>query len=170
MRRFLLLVLLASAACAPRQPDANASARADTAPATKPGVRAAAGPNSADAKAARGVAARYFALVKEGDFASARNLWGHGGADSGGDAAALRNSFKAYSSYDVTVGAPTDVHVTDGMQYVNVAAKVRGTRSSTGKVVTLEGPVMLRRSIDPRAADVDSREWTIWGVDIRIPH
>ena len=169
MRRLLLLAALASAACAPRQPDGDANS-AVAAPATKPGMRGPAGPNSADATAARAVAERYFALVKEGDFASARKLWGHGGKDSGGDAAALAASFNAYSTYDATVEEPTDVHVTDGMQYVNVATKVQATRSSNGKAVELEGPVMLRRSIDPNAADADAREWTIWGVDIRAAH
>ncbi len=65
---------------------------------------------------------------------------------------------------------PTDVHVADGMQYVNIGTTVHATLAKTGKILDQQGPVMLRRSTDPDSADAGDRDWTIWGVDIRTAH
>ena len=171
MRRSILLVLLASAACSPNADRGNALAVANTATAaTDPDLRHTESMNSPAAKQAKAVAAHYFALIEAGDFVAARKLWAQDGATSGGSAKDLAAFYANYSSYTAVVGAPTDVHVTGDKQYVNVAIKTHVTIAKSGKKIEQEGPLMLRRSIDPNAAGVQERDWQIWGVDIRVPH
>ncbi|MDE0880931.1 MAG: hypothetical protein OSB00_20085 [Sphingomonas bacterium] len=169
MRRLVFILALASAACAPSQPEANESA-ATNAVAANPQLRGAEPATSASAQAARALAVRYFDLIEQGDYAKARQLWGHEGADVGGDAAALGKVYSRFSRYEPVVGLPTEVHAADGRQYVNVAVKVRATLADTGRVLEQEGPVMMRRSADPSAKEPGEREWSIWGVDIRSKH
>lgn len=171
MRRAILFVLLASAACSPSTDQQATSAVANNATAAiDPDLRHAESMNSPAARQAKAVAAHYFALIEAGDFGAARKLWAQDGAASGGSAKDLAAFYANYSSYAAVVGVPTDVHVTDGRQYVNVAIRTRATIARSGKTIEQEGPLMLRRSIDPHAADGQERDWQIWGVDIRVPH
>ena len=174
MRRSILLLSLASAACSPstssRSAPDTANAAAVASVPTDPRMRHAESRDSQAAKQAQAVVVRYFELIDRGDFPAARGLWAHDGAESGGSAKDLGAFYANYSRYLATVGAPTDIHVADGRQYVNVAVKTRVTIARTGKRVEQEGPLMLRRSIDPNTPDVQERNWQIWGADIRVPH
>ncbi|TPG12398.1 hypothetical protein [Sphingomonas oligophenolica] len=168
MRRSILFALLATAACSRSHSGSDQGANAATVASSN--VRGPEASTSASAREARSVVVRYFDLIEHHDYAGARKLWGHGGADSGGDAKAFAAIFAPYAMYEPTVGEPTDVHVADGMQYVNIGTTVHAKQAKTGKILDQQGPVMLRRSIDPDSADTGDRDWTIWGVDIRTAH
>lgn len=142
---------------------ANGAAMADTA-------RGAAPATSAAAREAQRIVVRYMALLEQREFAKARQFWGHGGADSGGDAAAFAKAFARYDVYTPVVGAPSDIRVADGQQFVTVTVKVHARVAASGKILDQEGPVMLRRAIAPAANNPESGRWTIWGADIRVRH
>ena len=93
-----------------------------------------------------------------------------GGADVGGDAKAFAASFNRYSRYEPTIGEPTDIHIADDRQYVNVGITVKATLAKNGRVVDLAGPVMLRRPLISESAHPPKADWRIWGVDIRSSH
>ena len=97
-------------------------------------------------------------------------LWGNDGADVGGDAKAFAASFDRYSRYEPTIGEPTDIHVADDRQYVNVGITLKATLAKNGRVVDLAGPVMLRRPLVTESAHPQKPDWRIWGVDIRSSH
>ncbi|MDQ2893568.1 MAG: hypothetical protein M3R64_10845 [Pseudomonadota bacterium] len=168
MRRSILFALLATAACSQGHSDSGSGTK--TAAIVGATVRGTEVSTSASAREARAVAVHYFDLITQRDYAGARQLWGQAGGDSGGDAEAFAAIFAPYAVYKPTVGKPTDIHVADGMQYVNVGITVHAKLAKTGKILDQEGPVMLRRSIDPDSVDADARDWTIWGVDIRTSH
>jgi len=176
MRRVTIALLILSAAgtaaCTGHHSDDPANGQQAAAnQSVLVGDRRTAAPDAADAKAARALVHRYYNLVEKGDFAAARQLWGHDGADAGGDAAALAASYAPYSRYKVTVGDPTDIHSTGGLDCVNVAVSVDSVVAKTGRAKALEGPVMLRRDSNAKTdAASDSRGWRIWGADIRAPH
>ena len=168
MRPLVVLAALATAACSSGSPDSGTAAnQAASSRAPDADSRLLEPKTSPAARDARALVIRYYDLIKERKYADARKLWGHDGADAGGDTRAFAAAFARYSLYQPTVGEPTDIHVTGGEQYVNIAVKLRAKLKKGGRIVEQEGPVMLRR---PVADESGGRGWSIWGVDIRSAH
>lgn len=163
---------LALAACSPSQPhaDTNGSVMANAAAAANAadGMRGNEPADSASARAARDVVARYFALIEDRDYAGAYRLWGNDGADAGGSLKAFEQSFAPYSKYELEVGMPTEIRARGGMQYIAVDAKLFVENRKTRITANRTGSVLLRRSADPADPVEGKRDWRIWGVDLRV--
>ncbi len=126
--------------------------------------------NSASAEEARKLVQQYFDQVTARKFDQAYKLWGHGGADAGGTQKAFAASFDAYERYQPKVGEPTEIKRSGMLQYVSVMVEIDVVLKRGHRVRKLSGPVMLRRSADPKTADADARDWRIWGTDTRVRH
>lgn len=165
--RLLWVTLLAAlalvtppAAVAKRAPDnmpvARQASHADGIPSTPSGV-----------PEAKHTVEKYFALIRRNRFSEARLLWDHGGADSGGNAAALAASFNRFTKFTATVGDPTAIKINDNTQYIAVSTKADVTDRRTGRTYKREGTVMLRRHVDHAKR---WGKWRIWGMDLREKH
>ena len=173
MRFRMLTAVLLCAACSKRDTAADNAGAPVTMNATTPEAQEIRGNqpmSSASAQAARATVIRYFTFIKRGDYEAARLIWGNNGADTRGTPKAFADSFKTFSVYNPSVGDPTEIKATGGMQYVAVQAKLHVERRDNGKTADRRGVVMLKRSTDPNDPAVDKREWRIWGVDIRTQH
>lgn len=160
-----------AAGCTAKQDAAKEQQKAKAAEAAatakKPGEEPATSPN---AMAAKAVVERYFKLIDAKDYAGAYVLWGDKGGDTRGTLEQFKAGFTPYSVYKPAVGAPTEIKVADGKQYILVTATIDVKNRKKGTTAHREGVVMLRRSMDPAEQDPEKKEWRIWGVDIRVQH
>lgn len=146
---YLALIL---GACSSGTPSDHAT------PATRPRVIVAA-PSPAALDAQR-VARDYFSALDAKDYPRAYRLWGNAGTDAGGSLRAFSQVFERFATYHGEAGAPGEVRVGDGVDYILVEAKAE-TKDAKGKAAELSGVLMLKRPTGKAAP------WTIWGADIR---
>lgn len=112
------------------------------------------------AQAAATVVETYFALIEQGKYARARQLWDRDGAASGMTPEAFATSFDKYADYHAEVGTPGRVDSGAGQRFVTVPIKAYGTLR-TGKPFIMEGPVTLHRAADIDGASAEQRRWRI---------
>lgn len=113
------------------------------------------------AEAAADVLQTYFALIAARKYKEARELWGHGGEDSGMSLDAFAAAFDKYASYEAEVGAPGAVDAGMMQRWVEVPVKISGTMKD-GKPFAMEGPVILHhiaREMD--GVSPEEKEWRI---------
>lgn len=160
MRVLTLLSLAACASClaCAQQPSGNDAAAAKESA------------NSPAAKEAQALARRYMTLINAKDYAAARAMWGHDGADVGGSTEDFARTFAPFSRYEGEIGDPTELKTSAGEQFVAVSAKAHVTLQKTGEKRDLVGLIRFRRPADGAAKNPGQEKWTIWAVDLRKPH
>ena len=146
--------LIFLAACSHRAEPSNQAAAAVPTPASAQ--------PSADALAAKAVAARYFDLLRAGDYTGALALWNADAAVATGGAASFARAMRATGTFDARADTPSAVRDSGGERFVLVDAAARITPAG-GPAKDQYGVVMLKRP-------VAGGEWRIWGVDIRGRH
>ncbi|MEO5939162.1 MAG: hypothetical protein ABIQ43_09160 [Sphingomonas sp.] len=109
-------------------------------------------------------------LITTKDYAAARAMWGHGGADVGGTTEEFARTFAQYSHYEGEVGDPTEIKTSAGQEFVAVPAKAIVILEKTGEKRVLAGLIRFRRSSEGVEKDPNHRRWTIWAIDLRKPH
>lgn len=160
MRVLVLLAVVASVlstSCA-RQPSGNSADAASESAKSPPAIQAQA------------LARRYMKLISARDYAAARAMWGHGGADVGGSAEDFARTFAQYSRYEGQVGDPTEIKKDAGEEFVAVSATVNATLQKTGEKKVLAALIRFRRPIQGGDKDPNHGQWAIWAVDLRKPH
>ncbi len=146
---------------APTPPPAPAASPIPAATATAAPIAAetpAVAPDSAQAAAT--VVETYFALIEQGKYARARQLWERGGAASGMTPEAFAASFDKYADYHAEVGTPGRIDSGAGQRFVTVPVKAYGTLR-TGKPFVMEGPVTLHRTAAIDGASAEQQRWHI---------
>ena len=111
------------------------------------------------AEAAGQVVQHYGALIEQGRWAEARNLWSDPGA-----AAAFESRLKGKWTMHMEIGAPGDMEGAAGSSYVTVPAVFyRGMES--GQPGRLEAEIILRRVNDVPGSTEAQRHWHIERVE-----
>lgn len=175
MRLLCLGMLVAVASCGPRQepppPTNNSTAPVIPAPSAPPAVADSAaearkpaatlpepkGPiDPKSAEAAGRVVQHYGALIEQGRWAEAENLWGDPAA-----AQAFERRLKGSSTVHMEIGAPGDMEGAAGSSYVTVPA----TFYHESKSDRLPTKVILRRVNDVPGWTEAQRRWHIERID-----
>lgn len=168
---------LPDSAPAMQSPVAGGSAKADDGPAATttlsppvpgelgglPDDRTPVAEGKFDAKSPQGAAARvqdYAALLEQGKYGAAYDLWGDGGKASGMSRAEFVQSFAKYSEVHAMVGAPSDPEGAAGSTYITVPLQLYG-RLKAGGTFNMVGPVILRRVNDVPGATPAQLQWHI---------
>ena len=163
-------MLVALAACTPRQPgEQSSSAPAVMQSATKtqsptpartPAVAVpVADPHSDQAAAA--LVETYYELLGQKDFAAANRLWGSAAKDP----AAFKAQFADLAEIHAEVGAPPPSEGAAGSIYIEVPVEVR-TRQVGGVARREKGNVVLRRVNNVDGATPGQLEWHIMSIDL----
>ena len=103
----------------------------------------------------------YYARIEAGDYDTAWAMRSDEAGDEAGDRAKRRfaDNFKAYSSYQADVGAPSEPVQARGWAYVEVPVMIRGNFRG-GKPFSSAGSVTVRKAISGREAGGGWRIYT----------
>lgn len=118
----------------------------------------------ASAQAAAEVVRRYYALLADGDYGAAYELWK--GETAAMSRAAFAQSFAKFSSYDAVIGQAGRLDPGAGNVHVEIPVRVQGLLK-TGAPFVLEGPVRLHRVNDVPGSTADQRTWHIVASGVR---
>ncbi|CAN5310138.1 hypothetical protein BH10PSE13_BH10PSE13_24290 [soil metagenome] len=99
------------------------------------------------------------------DWVAARDAWGHGGADSGLDAAAFARAYDRYKAIAISIG-DGEADAGAGSLYYRAPVTFIGTLRD-GRQVRMEGPVTLRRVNDIDGASAADLRWHISMSDLK---
>jgi hypothetical protein len=116
------------------------------------------------AQGAANVVQTYYALIEEGKYAQAYQLWEPGAA--GMSAEAFAASFAGYSEVHANIGAPDDIDAGAGQRHVTVPVQFYGRRKDGGKPFNLRGSLTLHRSVVDGATP-EQKAWRISGADLK---
>lgn len=117
------------------------------------------------AQGAANVVQTYYALIGEGKYREARTLWGDKGAESGLSADAFAASFAKYSEYHANIGAPGRIDAGAGQRYVTVPVQAYA-RLKDGTAAYWIGSIVLHRA-DIDGATAEDKTWRIKSIDLK---
>ncbi len=161
-------------ASAPAQPPSTQPATTLTPPAPGepgglPDDRTPVAEGKIDPKSAQGAAQRlerYAALLEQGKYGEAYDLWSDSGKASGMSREAFVESFAKYDEIHSLVGGPAEMEGAAGSSYVTVPLQLYG-RLKAGGTFNMVGPVTLRRVNDVPGATPAQLEWHIAQSDLK---
>ena len=113
------------------------------------------------AAAAGQVVQRFAALLEQGKFTAARQIWSGAGEASGLSEQEFIAAYAKYAEIHAEVGKPGDSEGAAGSIYVEVPLRLYGTLK-TGQPFNLIGPVSLRRVNDVDGSTAEQRRWHIF--------
>lgn len=118
------------------------------------------------AQGAANVVQTYYALIEEGKYRQAWDLWGDKGGASGLSADAFAASFAKYSEYHANVGAPGRIDAGAGQRYVTVPVQAYA-RLKDGTAAYWIGSAVLHRTADIDGATAEDKAWRIKSIDLK---
>ena len=125
---------------------------------------APAAPDSAQGAAQ--VVERYYALIGEGKYKLAWQMWHGGGTGSRLTPADFADSFSEFSEYHANIGAPGRIDAGAGQRFVTVPVQVYARLKQTRKPYYEIGSVTLRRS-DVDGGTAAQKVWHIQQVALK---
>lgn len=125
---------------------------------------APAAPDSA--QGAAHVVERYYALIGEGKYKPAWQMWRAGGAGSRLTPTDFADSFSEFSEYHANIGAPGRIDAGAGQRYVTVPVQVYARLKQTRKPYYAIGSVTLQRSDVDGGTDAQ-KVWRIQQVALK---
>lgn len=108
----------------------------------------------------------YWALVEQGRYDEAYDLWSAEGEASGMSEADFAASFAEYSEVHAMIGAPGETEGAAGSLYVDYPVQVYGRMADDGSEFNMLGTMTLRRVNDVPGATPEQLEWRIHSSDI----
>lgn len=117
-------------------------------------------PDPKGAQGAAQVVENYAALLEQGKYDLAYDLWSDAGKASGMTKQAFTASFAQYAEVHGLIGAPTDTEGAAGSIYTTVPLQLYG-RLKSGGTFNMIGPVTLRRINDVPGATPAQLRWHI---------
>ncbi|HVI99764.1 MAG TPA: hypothetical protein VM657_11945 [Sphingomonas sp.] len=121
------------------------------------------------AQGAANVVQTYYALIEQGKYREAWQLWSDGGKASGTTADAFAARFDKYKEYHANIGAPGRVDAGAGQRYVEVPVQVYGTLKDGGRPFNARGSITLHRTADIPGATAEDKSWHISKSDVSPP-
>lgn len=108
----------------------------------------------------------YWALIEQGRYGEAYDLWSSEGEASGMGREDFAASFDKYSEIHAMIGAPGPVEGAAGSLYVEIPVQVYGRMADDGSEFNMIGPMILRRVNDVPGATAEQLEWRIYESDM----
>ncbi|RIA37654.1 hypothetical protein DFR49_3541 [Hephaestia caeni] len=118
------------------------------------------------AQGAANVVQTYYALLEQGKYREAWQLWSEGGKASGMSAEAFAAAFGKYKDYHANIGAPGRVDAGAGQRYVEVPVQVYGTLKDGEQPFNRRGSVTLHRTAEIPGATAEDKSWHIVKSDV----
>jgi hypothetical protein len=111
----------------------------------------------------------YWALVEQGRYDEAYDLWSGEGEASGISEADFAASFDRYSEVHAMIGAPGESEGAAGSLYVEYPVQVYGRMADEGSEFNMLATMVLRRANDVPGATPEQLEWRIYSSDVSLP-
>jgi hypothetical protein len=163
MHKFVLTLLLFSAACSPSNSDRNL-ATYDEENRSALSKQNAASSDDVGAVAAKDTVEQYFQLIAAEQYDQAWEMWDLDGKAWGGDAQSLADHYAQYSQFEAEVGEPTEIKTLDNKQFIHVDVTASVQLNSNERLLTLKGRTMLVRAL----SEAKAGKWYVSGMDLRV--
>ncbi len=119
------------------------------------------------AQGAANVVQTYYALLEQGRYRRAWQLWDNNGRASGMSPEAFAASFTKYREYHANIGAPGRIDAGAGHRHVTVPVRVYGRLKAGNAKFAMAGPVTLHRVGNIDGATAAERRWRISASGVR---
>jgi len=110
----------------------------------------------------------YAALLEQGRFGEARQLWTDGGAGSGLSRDGFAAAYDKYAEVHAEIGAPGPVEGAAGSAYVDIPLRFYG-KLKDGRAFNSAGTTTLRRVNDVPGSTDEQRRWHIYRIEVQPP-